>query len=178
MENFLKKTGYSSVITSIIFSFIGIIIIANPEVTVKVISWSLGAIFVIIGAIKIISYFMTKGTSDFFNYELVYGVIAIVIGLFAFFYSNIIGLALGLVVGTWIIYSSLMRLSLAFKLRKNNVGAWVTILVIAILMLIAGIYVVFNSEVIAVSIGVFILIYSVMDLLSGIIFMKNVKDMY
>lgn len=87
MENFLKKTGFTSIVTSLVFAIIGIILITNPESTMIIISYILGAIFIIAGGIKTINYFISKGNYDFYNYELIYGIIAIILGVITIFYS-------------------------------------------------------------------------------------------
>ena len=43
-------------------------------------------------------------------------------------------------------------------------------------MLICGIYIVANSGAIVSTIGVFVLIYSIIDIIENIIFLKNVND--
>jgi len=87
MENFLKKTGFTSIVTSLVFAIIGIILITNPESTMRVLSYILGTIFIIAGGIKTINYFISKGNYDFYNYELIYGIIAIILGAITIFYS-------------------------------------------------------------------------------------------
>ena len=54
MEKFLKKAGWTSVLTSIIFAIIGLIMIFFPDTTMKFISTILGAFFIIIGILKVI----------------------------------------------------------------------------------------------------------------------------
>ena len=54
MEKFLKKVGWTSVVTSLIFGIIGLIMIYNPETTMKFISTVLGIFFIVVGIIKII----------------------------------------------------------------------------------------------------------------------------
>ena len=56
IQKILKKSGLVGIIESLIFAVLGAILIANPEETVKVISYILGAIFIFIGIYKIINY--------------------------------------------------------------------------------------------------------------------------
>ena len=53
IEKILKKTGWSSLITSVIFAIIGSILIAKPEGTVKIASYIIGIIFIFAGIYKI-----------------------------------------------------------------------------------------------------------------------------
>ena len=81
IEKIFKKTGWISILESIIFAILGAIVIWKPEGTVKVISYILGIIFIAIGIYKIINYFSAKGRYDFYNYDLIYGLMACVLGI-------------------------------------------------------------------------------------------------
>lgn len=178
MEEFLKKTGWTSIITSVVTAIIGVIIICNPMVTMKVVAYVLGAIFIAFGAIKLISYFVAKGTYDFYNYELIYGLLAVIIGIITICYSSTIGTIFRMIIGVWIVYSGLMRLGLVLKLKTLEIEEWKYALVIAILILICGIYVLVKAETIGIAIGIAVLIYSIMDIIEGVIFLRNVDSIF
>ena len=65
IKEILKKTGWISIVESLIFAILGIILFYNPVGTVKVITWILGAIFILIGIYKIIRYFSLQENKDF-----------------------------------------------------------------------------------------------------------------
>ena len=177
MQKILKKSGTISIIESVIFAILGIILIAKPEQTVKVISYILGAGLIIIGAYKIFSYVKEKGKNDLFNYQLIYGVMAIVIGLIAIIYSSTIGTIFRIIIGMWIIYSAVVRASSAFKLKTVNSRIWIYTLIIAIAMFACGLYIVLNEGTIIVTIGVLMLIYALMDIVENAIFIKYVDTL-
>lgn len=176
LKNILKKTGWASLVESLIFAIIGIILIQNPEGTVKVISYILGIIFILIGVYKIIVHIMEKQSASLYNYSLIYGIMAIVIGIITIAFSSTIGNLFRIIVGVWIIYSSLLRFSSALKLRSCKSNIWIYSTVLSAIMLICGIYVVANSGAIVSTIGIFVLIYSIIDIIENIIFLKNVNN--
>ena len=178
MEDFLKKTGWTSIITSVVTAIIGIIIIGSPETTMKIVAYVLGAMFIAFGVIKLIDYFVAKGTYDFYNYELIYGALAVIIGIITIAYHNTIGTIFRIVIGIWILYSGFMRIGLVSKLRNLGIDEWKYALVIAILILLCGVFILAKAEVIGVAIGVAILIYSIMDVIEGIIFLRNVDAIF
>ena len=51
-EKIMKKTGWTSLLSSIVFAILGIILITNPEGTVKFVSAILGIMFILAGAYK------------------------------------------------------------------------------------------------------------------------------
>ncbi len=178
MEEFLKKTGWTSIITSVITAIIGIAIIGNPAAIMHVVAYILGVSFIGFGIVKLISYFVAKGTYDFYNYEMIFGILAIIIGIVTIAYRETIATIFRIIIGIWILYSGLMRLGLVTKLKSLNINEWKGALVIAVLILICGIYVIFKGSSIGMAIGIAILIYSVMDIVEGVIFLRNVDSIF
>lgn len=178
LERLLKKTGWSSLITSIVFAVLGIILVLNPEGTVKTVSYVIGGVFIVVGLTKIASYFLSKGGFDYYNYDLIYGIIAVVLGLITIFYSNTILTVLRIMIGIWIIYSSLIRIGFASKLKNESSNTWKIVGALAILMFIFGIYIVFNTNAIILTIGAVIIAYSIIDLVEGIIFLRSINKVF
>lgn len=176
LKEVLKKTGRTSIVESIIFIILGIILVCKPEETVKMISGILGIIFMVIGIYKIINYFTSKENNDFYNLDLIYGLTAIVIGIVAMAYMNIIGSVFRIIIGVWIIYTSFVRINTALQIKKLGSIAWIWGLVLAIIMFMCGLYTVINPGTIIVTIGIIMIIYSIIDIIENIIFMKNVND--
>ncbi len=176
MEKFLKKAGWTSVITSIIFAIIGLIMIFYPDTTMRFISTILGIFFIVVGIVKLVNYFISKGNSTFFTNDIAWGLIAIVIGLVTMVYSSTIESIFRIMIGIWIIYSGFTRFTLSFRFKGVNDKLWVIVLILAILMIIGGMYVTFYPGALIVTLGVIVLIYSIMDLIESFIFMKNMKN--
>ena len=176
MEKFFKKAGWTSVITSIVFALIGLVMICYPETTMQFISTILGIFFIVVGVIKVINYFVSKGNSTFFTNDIAWGLIAIVIGLVTMVYSSTIESIFRIMIGIWIIYSGFTRFSLSFRLKGVNDKVWAIVLTLAVLMIIGGLYVTFYPGALILTLGVIILIYAIMDLIESFIFMRNMKD--
>ena len=177
MENFLKKAGWTSILTSIILAILGLIMIFNPDTTMQFISTILGIIFIVIGIIKIANYFISRGNSTLFANDISWGLVAVILGLVTIVYSSTIESIFRIMIGIWIIYSGFTRFILSFKLKEVNDKVWAFMLVLAVLMVIGGLYVTFYPGALIVTLGVIILIYAVMDLIEGFIFMKNMKNL-
>lgn len=178
MEKIIKKSGIVSIMESVIFSILGIILVFRPEDTVNAISFVLIMIFVLIGIFKIINYFLSRNKSDYHDNDLIYGIMAIVIGLIVFLYINVIGSIFRIIIGIWIIYTSLIRLNSSLKMKniKKDSKTWIYSLVFSVLIFGCGLYVIVNSNVLIVTIGIIMIVYSFLDLIENIIFMINIKD--
>lgn len=171
----LKKSLKSSIIESIIFAILGAILVCNPQGTLKVVTSILGAIFIVIGIYKVINYFVKSGVNDFYNFELIYGLTSIVIGIVAIAYMNIIGSIFRIIIGVWIIYTSFIRINTALQIRKIGNTVWIYGLALAIIMFICGLYMLINSGTIIVTIGIIMIVYSVIDILENIVFLRNIE---
>ena len=128
MENFIKKMGWTSILTSIVFAILGLIIYYNPNTTFQIITYIIGAAFIIMGIPRIVTYFKAKVDYEAYNYDLVSGIIAILLGIVVIVCSNFIQAFLRISIGGWILYSGAIRLGGAIRLKKLNVNdnAWVT----------------------------------------------------
>lgn len=179
MDKFIKKVGLTSILTSIVFALIGLIMIGYPTTTMKFISTIIGIFFIVVGVIKLINYFVGKGNdSTLFTNDIAWGFIAIILGFVTIVYSSAIESILRIMIGIWIIYSGFMRFTVAFKLKETiNKKLWAFILILAVAMIIGGIYVTFYPGALVVTLGVIILVYAIMDLIESFIFMRNMKNM-
>ena len=177
MKEYLKKSGCVDIIVSIIFAIIGIFMIAKTDLAIKIISYILGGTFIVIGLIKIADYFLTKEKYDFFNYNLIYGIVAIIIGLITIFCSGLIESIFRIVIAAWIIYSGIMRLSLSLKLHTAEIDMWSISLILSIIMIIGGLYMLFQSGALVLTIGVIMLVYSIIDLIESVISLKYVDKL-
>lgn len=178
IQKMFKRTGWISILISVIFAAVGIVLIWKPEETIKIISYVLGAIFIVIGITRIISSITEKGKYDLYNYNMIFGVLITIIGIVVIIYSNAIALLLNIVIGIWIIYTSLIRLSIAIKVKKQkgNNNIWVYILVLALIMLICGAYIILDTGAIPTIIGAVVLTYSIIDIIEEIIYIKAIGE--
>lgn len=176
LRKLLKKSGWISIIESIIFAILGIVLVCKPEGTVKAITYILGTVFILIGIFKIINYFIDRGNDDFYNFDLIYGLTAIVIGIVTMAYMNVIGSIFRIIIGVWIIYTSFVRINTSLQIKRIGSTLWGWSLALAIIMFVCGLYVVINPGTIIVTIGIIMIIYSVIDIIENIIFMKNVNE--
>lgn len=163
-----------SLISSILFLVIGILLFLHPDGVVKFITYIVGSIFVGLGIIKVLSYYKIIKKENITNTsDLVLGIIAIVVGLTIILCSGAIEIATRLVIGAWILYSGIMKLTLAFKLKELNSKTWVYTLIVSILMIICGIYIIAVSNIFFKTLGLFLIIYSIIEIIQFITIPKN-----
>ena len=176
IKDLLKKSGMSNILISIIFGLFGVILCVFHEGAVKVISCLIGLLFLLIGVARLVNYVKGRGRGEHFNFDLLCGLIASIAGIIAIIYTDAIGAILRIIVGAWIIYSGITRLYLSFNLKKFNSSIWIVCLMLAILMIIFGIYIILNSGAIITLIGSLMIAYAIIDIIESFIFIRKLKQ--
>ena len=156
----------------------GVFIFLKPDMTVKTVSFLLGIILLISGLNNIVSAFNNKEKLNDLNIAI--GIIIIVASLVLFFNPTIIASIIPLLIGIYMIISSAFKLQYLYSLKELT-NKWDTsVVVIAIITLILGVLLVFNpfGGVIAITklIGIFLVIYAILDIVNNINIKKKVKE--
>ena len=73
---------------------------------------------IFLGIIKVIGYLRDKNRKEYFNYDLIYGIVNAIIGLVLITHPGILEGLLGITIGIWIIYTGLTRLGLSLRLKE------------------------------------------------------------
>ena len=175
MINFFKKVSVASILTSIAIGILGLIILFNPNETIALLSLILGIIIMIIGIGKIISYIILRKESNFSNYDLIYGIIAIVISIIMLANANAFVTIVRVIIGIWIAYTGIMKLIYALNLKSLSSSSWIAVMIMAIITIIAGVYIAIDSSILIMVFGVILIAYAVIDIIEQIIFMINVN---
>ncbi len=168
--------GYSnkkSLLNSIIFLVLGIILFTNPGEVVNFISIVVGITFGIIGLMNIINYHIIKKKLNIENKLLLYsGVALIILGIVSAFLATLIETVLRLLIGAFIIYNGIMRLIDSLN-HKTNFASLLIRLIVAILIILGGLYILLSINLVYKTIGLFIIIYTILDIVGYITFYKK-----
>ncbi len=172
-KKFLKKSGWTDIIVSLIFVIFGIMLISRPEAIASVISILLGAIFIVMGVLKVIDYY-SNGKQD--NYLIAIATVMILVGIIIMFCADIILSVFRILIAIWIIYSGIMNLQTAIVWKDYKSRLWFVTLLLAIVTIIVGVYILVNTGAILQTIGVAILVYGLVDIIESFIFIKKVDN--
>ncbi len=159
-----EYTNNKSIFSSVLFLLLGIILFTNPEGVVDFISYLLGGIIIVIGISNILSYLKTKRKLNIENnLTLYFGVTLIIVGITTFFLASLIETVIRLIIGSYIIYTGIMRLIESLK-NKNHFTTFLITLIVSILMILAGIYILFSVNLIYKWLGILIVVYAILDI--------------
>lgn len=170
----IKKSAWMAFFESLASIVLGILLVVWPNEVIKLIALILGAFLAVKGAYRIINYFLNQGQKDFFNNDLFWGTVSVLAGITIMIIGEGIAGAFRIVVGIWIIYEALMRLNTTLKLHAANVPAWRYTLIVALLMLVLGIFVTFNSGAVTILIGWMMILAGVIGVVGDVMFMQYV----
>lgn len=180
MGNKIKKMCNTSLTISILFVIVGLFLFIKPDTTISIISYVIGGSLLISGVFSIYKYFSNELISNAFDFNLIYGVLLIIAGMFLVVKPNALATLFPIILGIWIIINSVTKFQYALVLRKARNNDWGYTTLISILTLIWGIVLLYNpfaaSLAITQTIGVFIIVYAVLDIIDNFIIRKNIND--
>lgn len=168
----LKKSAWSSIIESIATVILGILLIVWPNEVIRIIAYVMGAVLVVKGAYQVINYFVVKGQNDFFNNNLLGGVISVLIGVTLLILGEEIAHVFRIVIGIFLIYESLVRINTSIKLHAANINAWKYVLILALMMLIVGVFVTFYSGAVVTLIGWMMILAGLIGIVGDVMFIQ------
>jgi len=173
-----NKVFTTSIFTSVVFIALGVFLLVRPDTIIRIISNIIGIIILLLGAFSLGKYFSIKEKKV--DYNLIYGTICMIIGLVIILNPNALATLIPFVLGFWIIINSIVKIQYSLDLKAHNNKAYVPTLVIGLLTLVWGLILIFNpfGGAVAVTqlIGIFIIVYSILDMTDSVILHKNVKD--
>ena len=175
MGSSLKQSAFMAVIESLATVVLGVCLIAWPGMVIKIISYVAGIFFVVKGAYQVINYFVVKGQHDFFNNDLLAGIISVLVGVTVLVMGEEIAQVFRIVIGIWMIYEALVRMNTAIKMHAAGISAWKYILILALLMLVLGVFVTFYSGAVVALIGWMMVITGAVGIIGDVVFIQYVN---
>lgn len=173
----IAKSGY--IIMSAVFCIVGILFIARPELSVKIIGRGLGIAMILFGCIKLVGYFSRDLFRLAFQYDLEFGILLIALGVIVLIRSpnvmNFIFIALGIA----ILADGLFKVQIAMDSKRFGIAAWWLILLLAVLTGFVGLLLVFrpveSAHVLTILLGVSLLAEGILNLCVVVSTVKIVK---
>lgn len=160
-----KKIIMADIALNSIFLVMGLIIYLNPLMLLSTVGIMMGIYFMIFGMFDIYEY-LKREEVPIFNYHLFLGIIAILLGLFVIFNPFKMIKILTIVLGLYLVVVAIFKGLEAGKLKKVNYDGWKLMLVIAIILLIFGVFIIINpmaSMDLAEATGIFIILSSILE---------------
>ena len=174
MDGGIMKSNKVSLVSSIVFFILGLIIFLNPELLVKTISYGLGGLLILIGIYKSVNYYIQDKRLGIVNRnEIAFGITAIVLGIIFIFLASAIELLLRFIIGGWLVIIGVSKITQTFFTTERNSKFYALIIVGCIYILI-GLYIILVSNLALSIIGLFMMVYGLIDFISYFVYrVKN-----
>lgn len=173
----VAKIGY--IIMSVLLCVFGVLLIADPDISLSVIGIVCGALFIVFGLVRLVGYFSKDLYRLAFQYDLAFGLLMIALGVIMLLspesLMNFICIALGLS----IFADGLFKVQIAIDSKRFGLSTWWLILALAVITVVVGIVLVArpsdSSRVLIVLMGVSMLCEGLLDLGTVITAVKIIK---
>ncbi len=80
------------------------------------------------------------------------------------------------ILGIWIIVTGVMDLQTILIWKQVKSPYWTVSLIFTLLMILAGIIILINQQILITALGVLIIVYGILDIIDRFIFMKKIND--
>jgi len=176
MDN-IKKIINKNIIISIVVFFVGLVLFLKPDATIKSITIIIGILLIIMGSGPILELFKNKEKK--LSFSIAPSIILFVIAFILFFKPELLISIIPILIGVALVMSSAFRIQNIYNIKKTNDVFNIWTLIITIIILILGLLLIINpfGGVVTATklIGIFLMIYSVLDTIDNIILKKIVK---
>ena len=174
LKHFNNIINYSIVLT-ILFFLVGVVLILCPDMGILTISYVISALMILLGAILVI-YSMDK--IYLINF-LSFGVLQVILGVIILVYPYALTTLLPIAIGVWMILKSTIDFRLSLVLKSGKVKDWIYIAILSILAVICGIMLIIKTEIgtieLTVIVGIFLTAYSLTSIIDIAILKENIK---
>lgn len=178
MKEKFNEAINSVILSSVLTLILGLIIVIFPKISIDTLG-IIVAIFMIMYGVAFV-YLDIKAAQYYIPFDgFISGIVSVLIGILLLCKPAIVSVILTIVIGIWMIVSSINCIKIALKLTKTNLP-WVLILILGIIDLLAGIIVLVNPFEATVSLtlfaGIMLMVHSVINIIDMFIIKKDVKE--
>ncbi len=178
MEN-LKKLSWESILASAIWVILGGVLIFFPQAVNEMIAYVLSGAMFVVAVIEFYNYFKKDVTVHFYRNDLVFGVVALVVGIILLAKKDVIISLVPVALGALITISGVKKLQNGLDLLRLKINGWKALLILAAVNIIFGVIMIIcaleTAKVITVLIGIGLVYSGGTDLFSTIWVSKNAK---
>ena len=172
LNSSIKKMSITSIIFSIVFIGIGLFLLIKPEGAISFVAYVLGVMLIIWGVVLIVQYFTRKNQEqNYIEFSFIAGLLLFILGIVFLIKPKTIASITPLLLGVWMIASGVLKLGYSISVNKRA-NSLVPI-ILSILIVGAGLFLVFNpfegAEIITQVIGVIMIVYSILDIVSCLV---------
>lgn len=144
MREFFKRLKTVSLVEALVCVIVGFLMIFCTDFTRETLIYLFAGLFIVVGIIKIIDYFMY----GFEPFGFILGIVDILVGIIfvantqSILNSNIIGMLLGAI----LIIKSLFTIQESFDLRRMGAKKWWIDLLLSVVVIVFAVFILFSPN--------------------------------
>ena len=174
-KNKINSIIYSSIITCIF----GLILVLFPKISIDTIGLIASTYIILYGLVLI--YLDIKTSSYLIPFDcLLPGILSVILGILLLTMPSLLPIIFTIIIGIWIILSSINIIKISLIIKGENTP-WITLLLLGILDMIAGLMIIFNPFAASISITVFtglvIISHSIVNIINIFVIKKDFDNL-
>ena len=162
----IAKIGY--IIISLVLCTLGIMLIADPDISINTIGLACGIILIIFGGVKLVGYFSRDLFRLAFQYDLIFGVLIIALGTIILVNPGSMMNFLCIALGLSILADGLLKIRISIDSKRFGIREWWLILALAIPACLLGGVLMFRpgqgAEILCILLGATLLVEGILNI--------------
>ncbi len=173
----IQQARSNLISSSIILCVAGIVLMIFSGTAVKMIGWIMGAVFILIGVIKLISYVKKQTTV----LDLILSIVSLLVGIVCFIHPDWLMSLMSIIVGVYALIEGALKIKISIDVRKQKTAGWWVLLIFAILSIIMGGLLIFNpfgfSKLFMIFVGLSLLLGGIQNIIHAVYTKKILDEM-
>ena len=174
------KIGYIAV--SALMVLLGLALIIFPEISVSVLETVCGILFIVFGVIKLVGFFSKDLYRLAFQYDLVFGILMIVLGITMLVHPGSLANFICIALGVSILIDGLFRVQTSVEAKRFGIRTWWLIAVCGILAAVGALVLMFrpveSAPVLMVLVGISLVLEGILNLITVIVAVRIIKNQH
>lgn len=142
--NEVKQFSKSYILISALYVVLGIVLLAWPTTSVKMICYGLGFVMVVLGITYGIIYFTKDNLAGFLQMDLVIGIICLAFGVFILLNPTFLSTVLPFAMGIILLLGAVVKVQSSFNMKRLKFEKWYLVLICALVIIALGIVLLCN----------------------------------
>lgn len=144
MKNLLKRIKANALLSALIYTVLGVVLLVWPELSTNVLCTALGLVLLVSGISDILEFVFQRDGSLYYNLQLGLGVILCAVGGWLLLRPTLIAVIIPRIIGVLVCFHGFKDFGDALTLRKNKSPRATAALLLGIITILLGVALVVN----------------------------------
>lgn len=142
--NEVKSFSKSYIFLSALYVALGVVLIAWPSLSVRMIGIALGIVMIVLGITYAIIYYTRDNLQGFLQMDLVIGIVCFAFGIFILLNQAFLTEVLPFAMGIILLLGAVVKIQSSLNMRKLKFRKWYLVLICAIVLVALGVVLLCN----------------------------------